>query len=302
MGRKRKAEIMLPKHVHKVKWASGTFAYYFQKHRSTPKAGPRTRLPDNPTSEAFWKAVRECQEGPKPAGNLSKMIDAYLEAPHFKSLAENTRREYERYMIFLRNFAVSESLDTDDLNISDVAFFRDEFGKKTPAKANAFVRAVAAVYAWGCERGFANSNPGNGVSKLKIGTHKPWTLEIWDLAINHFRPELVTACYLGRFTGQRLGDCLRMRFADIKQDSDGTEGIEVTQQKTGTQLFIPLLKSLMPAIAASRRPGREFIVSRDDNSGYTVDQFHARWGFDIKKNPELKPLKDGGFSFHGLRK
>ena len=293
MGRKRKAGVMLPKHVHKVTWASGTVAYYYQRNRATPKAGLRTRLPDDPQSDGFWRAIKVCQEGPKPQGSLSKMIEAYLASPHYAALAFNTRREYDRHMDLLST--VAKGLDASELQISDVAGFRDELGD-TPAKANAFVRAIAAAYAWGCERGFAQANPATGIRKLKIGEIKPWSQEIWNLAVAHFRPEIRTACYLGRFTGQRLGDVLRMKLTDIKDD-----GFEVVQQKTGKALFVPVRSELVPIIAGARKAGRICIVSRPDGSPFTVDQFHAMWGREMK-NAALAPIKAGGFSFHGLRK
>lgn len=84
MGRKRKAGVMLPRHVHAVKWKSGTVAYYWQAHRGTAKAGPRTRLPDDPASQEFWKAIKALQDGPKSvAGRLDDTSSKALIFLHF---------------------------------------------------------------------------------------------------------------------------------------------------------------------------------------------------------------------------
>jgi hypothetical protein len=120
-----------------------------------------------------------------------------------------------------------------------------------------------------------------------------------------FRDEIRIACWLGRYTGQRLGDCLNMRLTDLVTDDDAVEGLEVTQQKTKKQLFVPILRELRPVIAEARRRGRIYIVSRPDGRPFTVDQFHAMWGREMAKESEkdgLATIRDAGLSFHGLRK
>lgn len=46
----------LPPYVQAQKRGSGKMRYYYQRHRNTPKAGPRIRLPDDPTSFEFMEA------------------------------------------------------------------------------------------------------------------------------------------------------------------------------------------------------------------------------------------------------
>jgi integrase len=286
---------MLPKHVHRVTWASGTVAYYWQMNRGTAKAGPRTRLPDNCESPFFWAEIERLRKGVEAdkLGTMPQMIDAYMGSPHYAQLAVNTRREYDRHMGALR--VATKEYDADEMKASDVAAFRDSMGD-TPAKANAYVKAIASLYAWGRQRGFAEANPATGISKLKIGEYQPWPQWAWEAAQAHFRPEIKTACLLGRYTGQRLGDVLRMRLNDI-----GPDGFAVVQQKTGKALHVPVRTELFELIADAKRAGRMHLVSRTDGSPFTVDQFHAMWGREMKRL-ELKMIRDAGLSFHGLRK
>ena len=291
---------MLPKHIHKVTWKSGTAAYYWQKNRGTTKAGPRVRLPDDPNSAAFWAAIKAQEAGTVEDGGMAKMIDAYRASPHYKGLAHNTRREYDRHMAALRK-AIGR-FEPDAVKPKDVAEFRDALGA-TPAKANAYVRSIAALYLWGRERGFANANPAEGISKLKIGEYQPWPAWAWETAMAHFRAEIRDACLLGRFTGQRLGDVLALKITDISADEDGVTGFNLTQQKTGKALFVPIGAELRPVIAAAKRRGSiSYIVSRLDGSPFTVDQFHAMWGREMKRIADLAKIREAGLSFHGLRK
>lgn len=298
MGRKRRAGIMLPEHVHRVKWKSGTVAYYYQRHRGTPRAGPRTRLPDNPASDFFWAEIKRLSKPAPAKGSFADMVDAYLASPKFAQLKPNTQREYRRHMGAVRQALLQD--DARDVEPSDIAQMRDAMGE-TPAKANAYVKSIAALYAWGCEAGFAKTNPAVGISKLKIGEHPPWPEWAWAAAMTHFREDIRRACIMGRETGQRLGDILRMKLTDLELH-EGVLGVRVVQQKTGKALFVPLTAPAREIVAEARAEGRFVLCPKAGGGEYTVDQFHAAWGRDMRRLPELAAIRAAGLSFHGLRK
>lgn len=296
MGRKRKAGVVLPEGVHKVT-SRGKEFYYWRPGRGTARADALRstwfRLPADPSSSAFWQAL-ECIQKPaqKPQGGMAQMIAAYQGSPHYGTLRPATRREYDRYMRVLDE--TLGAMEPIDLGPAQVAAIRDGLGN-TPAKANAMVRAIAALYKWGRQRGFAKDNPASGIDKLKIGEYQPWPLWAWELTAD-LRPELRLACTLALYTGQRLGDILNMHMGQIK---DGT--IAVRQSKTGKSMRIPLHRELAPVLDECRRRGALFLVSRPDGSQFTVDQFHAMWGRDMAKEPTAR-IRREGFAFHGLRK
>lgn len=293
---------MLPKHVHAVRRASGRVTYYWQVNRNTAKAGPRVRLPDDAQSVEFWQKIAELERGPQRPAGIAAMIEAYQASPKYQKLAPNTRREYDRHMKNLR--AAIGQFQPDAVRPSDVAGMRDAMGD-TPAKANAYVKSISALYKFGRERGFATHNPASGIEKLEIGEYLPWPQWAWELAMARFREEIRIALWLGRYTGQRLGDCLKMKLSDLVTDEDAVEGLEITQQKTKKQLFVPIFAELRPTIAEARKRGRIYIVSRPDGRPFTVDQFHAMWGREMAKESEkegLARIRAAGLSFHGLRK
>jgi integrase len=282
----------MPEHVHAVKRPSGKISYYYQPFRNTPKEGKRVRLADDPTSPAFWQAIEKARSGPE-TGGMSKMIAAYLASPHFGSRAERTQREYKRYLESIR--ALWGDLDPRGLKPMHIAELRDQHGK-TPAKANNLVRTLGALFAWGIERGFADENPTVSVSRLKGGEYEPWPENIWAVAMQHLRHELRLACIFALFTGQRLGDVLRMQLGDIR------EGIvTVKQAKTGKTLRIPLHTELQPIVAECRNRGAIFLIAKPEGTQFTTDDFHAMWTREMKKEPQGK-IRKSGFVFHGLRK
>lgn len=289
---------MLPEHVHRVKWKSGTVAYYYQRNRGTPYAGPRHRLPDNPESDFFWKEIKRLSEAKREIGSFAAMVDSYLASPKFAQLKPNTQREYKRHMLAVRAALIHD--DARDVEPADIARMRDSMGK-TPAKANAYVKSIAALYSWGCEAGFAKVNPAANISKLRIGEHPPWPLWAWEAALAYFRLDIRRCCIMGRYTGQRLGDVLPMNLADVEA-IDGVTGIHLVQQKTGKRLFVPLPAPARAIVAEAKAEGRFLLCPKMDGNPWTVDQFHAAWGREMKRSPELAAIRAAGLSFHGLRK
>jgi len=287
---------MLPEGVHTFK-SRGKVYYYWRPGRGTAREAALKptwrRLPDDCASAAFWQALDRAR---KPAealsGGMAKMIAAYQTSPHYGDLKPSTRREYDRYMGTLKKDI--GHFEPSDIGPAHIAAIRDGLGA-TPAKANAMIRAIAALYKWGRQRGFASDNPANGIDKLKIGEHRPWPTWAWE-ASGHMRAELRIACALALYTGQRLGDVLEMHMGQIK---DGI--VTVRQAKTSKPMRIPLHRELLPVIEECRTRGALYLVSRVDGSQFTVDQFHAMWGREMTKEPAGR-IRREGFVFHGLRK
>lgn len=285
---------MLPKGVHRVVWKSGRVAYYWRPGRGTEAAGASTRLPDNPTLPEFWEAL-ETLNAPRAAikGGVEVMVEAYLASAHFTGLADSTRGEYARYMVLMKEHF--GRFAPDDLAPHDIANIRDTFSDK-PGMANSLIRAIGAVYAWGIERGHARANPAKGIRKFKGKEWEPWPLEALQAVRDHARREIAAACGLAFYTGQRLGDVLKMQLSHIKGGR-----IELAQQKTKKRLAVTIHSGLQPLIADLRSKGHIYLVSKDDGRPYTVDQFHAAWGREMVKSG-LEIIKAQGLVFHGLRK
>lgn len=273
---------------------SGKVYYYWRPGRGTEHGGQSVRLPDNPNTARFWSVV-EAHKKPVQAdlGGMARMIDAYQASPHYGQLKPTTRREYDRYMREVRDHL--GKFTPDALGPSEVASLRDQLGK-TPAKANAMVKAIAALYRWGRELGHARQNPAERIRLLKTGEHQPWPDWAWALTQAYFRPELRLACNLALYTGQRLGDVLRMQLGDIKGDS-----IIVRQAKTGKTLQIPLHSDLMPLVEECRSRGTIYLVAKRDGQPLTTDHFHAMWTREVRRQ-ELRRIRAEKVVFHGLRK
>ena len=302
MGRPRKASVMLPKGVNRIKRRSGRIAYYWHPGRGTADEDRLReqwrRLPDDPDSPEFWQAIRDADEAPpvKPVGGIERMVNEYQRSPRYLGLADATRRDYDRYLADLTT--TWGDMDPKAIKPHHVAALRDSFGS-TPSKADHYVAIIRTVYAWGIERGHAEFNPAENVSTIaKVEPYEPWPQWAWEL-VPLMRRELRVACFLALYTGQRLGDILRMQLGHVDAGR-----VTVRQSKTRKDMVIKLHSALRPVIDECRENATIFLVSRQDGSPFTVDQFHAMWGreMDPKKNRPAMAIRQAGLVFHGLRK
>ena len=108
---------------------------------------------------------------------------------------------------------------------------------------------MRVLLAFAKEREYRSDNPAEGVAKLLKPSHvegyKPWP----EWAIEKFQMEhggsmMGLASMLGLYTGQRLSDCLRMRWSDIIGNR-----INVRQSKTGVALEIRIHSALRAALS-----------------------------------------------------
>jgi integrase len=88
-----------------------------------------------------------------------------------------------------------------------------------------------------------------------------------------------------------------MRWSDIEV-YNGREGINVMQQKTGKQIWVPITRELATAMERwERRPG--MILLRPTGIPWTRKALTWAWICERDSNPALKPL--AGMVLHGLR-
>lgn len=290
----------LPPEVHRV-IARGKPYYYWHPGRGTKRAdGKPVRLPDaeqNP--KEFWIEVErlggKAEYAPK---SLAVMLRDYEASPQFRDdLSEATKRDYARYLKFWTLHLGKYTAEA--LRASHILHIRDEFLAGKLSTGNHAVAVLSAAFLWGIPRDHSVFNPCEKVPKSKIETEgrRPWPPWALEIAHDHFRPELRRAVALGLYTGQRIGDVLKMRADQIEGD---VAGLKLTQSKTGKPLFIPFHDSLRPEIAQALADGHDYLVCRPDGRPFSGQDFQAMWSREMAKEPHGR-IKREGFSFHGLR-
>ena len=142
---------------------------------------------------------------------------------------------------------------------------------------------------WGIPREFSETNPCIHVPKLEIDEKgaRPWPVWAYRLIEEHAREHMQRAVLLARYTGQRQADVLRMEPCDIE---DG--GINVTQQKTGKELWVPLHADLSSALKSW--DGSPY-VRTPKGERYTADGFRAAWTRLMNDTPAGRIRREGYF-------
>lgn len=276
------------KYIQAVKCKrTGKTYYYFR--RGGVSGGAIDGDPGSPEFIASYQRIAagfaKSPSRPSP-GTFDDLISKYYAGPEFAALAPSSKSSYRTYGEVLRQafgrFKVS------DIKRRHVLALRDRLSDK-PSACNLTMKIAKLVFEYGIDREWIEANPAMKLKQLKTGEHLPWTDDEVERFIEGAEPELAFAVLLALFTGQRISDVVRMSWTDIE---DG--GINVRQQKTGTQLWIPMHPELAEALPLIPKRGVT-ILTEPDGRSWTPGRLRER----LRKTlPALKIYK----VFHGLRK
>jgi integrase len=135
-----------------------------------------------------------------------------------------------------------------------------DIGVRKPGMANLTKSLLQNLMKYGVKEGWRDDNPFIGIDRYKGGEFHTWTegeLKTyetkWRLGT---RQRLAYALML--HTGQRVGDVAKMVRGDITPD-----GLHVIQEKTGVELYLPLVPELEQAMRAYPARGLALIGRPD---------------------------------------
>jgi len=266
----------------RAKQRDGSYRYYYY-HRET-----KTKLPDDPTSIEFISKLKElndgCQTNQTKPGSIASLAEQYLSSKQFTGLSPKSQKDYRRYVDIIRdNWG-----DNPVKNITREAVIniRDAF-QDTPRTANYLMQILRLMLEFALDRpsiyGLTH-NPAARPKQLKTGSgHRPWEEGEIEAFRRHWPAGTFerTAFEIALNTGQRGEDIISMRRQDIT-----SEGIAVTQDKTGARLTVPISIELAAALAAwdtaqhgSATPtlaSRRQILVGDRRQAIKVDYFRHR--------------------------
>lgn len=193
-----------------------------------------------------------------PKTTVAALVESYLVSPAYMRLKPRTRAEYRRTLDLIR----SKNGDRDfrKMRRRDVIAARDAYAS-TWRKANSVVEMISILAKHAIDLEWITDNPAAGVEKLKGGAYEAWP----DAKLNSFvryceahgETVALTAYHLGVGTGQRLSDCLAMKWADF----DG-EYISVVQEKTGAKLDVACPSRLRSYLDALPKRG-DYILAKN---------------------------------------
>lgn len=275
-------------HVKYVR-SKGRLYAYFNTGKSKDGKPIYNRLP-SPASASFFQsyaAMKGARDRKvKAPYTIAQLAEDYLASGEFAGKAQGTRN---LYAITARKVAkLLGQFPVDDLRRDDLQLVLDnEFAGA--GSRNIFVSVLGVLYRYARERQKTALEPTKDIRPLKGGEHKAWPQNALQagLGASHDRTRLVV--HLLYYTGQRIGDVMKMRWTDIHGGR-----VSVVQQKTGKELDIRLHRNLVAEL--ERTPKRGLHIVTNQEGGRMTPQV-------VRK--ELKALGDSlGLALvpHGLRK
>jgi enterobacteria phage integrase len=280
------------KYVNEYVDRTGKLRRYF-RHGS--KRGP---LPGDVGSDEFMAAYQGylSEERPAPVsvkaeGSFGRLITDYYGSRAFLNLKPSSRQIY-RYV--LEPLAKAHGHRAVALLTHKAAGkIIQDIGETKPGMANLTKSVLQKLMKYAVKEKWRDDNPIIGIETFKRGTHHTWTEgelqtfeKRWRLGT---RERLAYALLL--YTGQRVGDVARMNRSDIV----GGE-LHVIQQKTGAELYLPVVMELEQALKAYPAKGLTLIGNEHGNPLTRAALSHLM----------REAIKDAGLPAkcvsHGLRK
>lgn len=287
------AAVPLPKHVFKIKKPSGRVYFYYQKNRGQPDAGKLVRLPDDPASHLFWKAIEEINLGPQPIeGSVSSVIAIFKGDPRYTGKSKSTQRVYDTCLAHIETAWGDQQIAAIQPKhiYALMATLSD-----TPSMAN-MVRSVLSVLLKHAIRlGYAERNVARDVEAYEEEGEgsAPWPEDVFAFVIKN-APQLVRrAVILARATGQRGVDLVKLRPADRKD-----AGFDMSIQKLGNvRHWCPVTQDALTVIDGWGEEVQTPYLNIDGRP-VTEGALRKHWATYRDKHPRDIP---GDLTLHDLR-
>lgn len=209
-------------------------AYYYVKN------GKWTRLGKS-LKEALnrYAGLYEAKEGTMPA-LIVKALPTIL-----ANVKPNTKKQYEIAARKLaKKFAEFEPQEVTQGDVNEMM----KHWVETPNMANRCLSLLRGVFQYGLDLRYVTANPCIGVKRgREIKRDMLITIEEYAAIYQHAGPRLRVIMDLLIRTGQRVGDVLAIRRADL-----GDDGIAFRQQKTGAKIVVAWNSELREVVARAK--------------------------------------------------
>lgn len=277
-------------HRVKAKLASGQRVTYCYAWRG----GPRIKAEEG--THAFTieyaRLTRHRTVGPAGPGTVGALIRAYVASEAYRGRRESTRKSYDWAIdrIEAEYHAVPLKLIEAKGARRDILQWRDREFSSTPRAADLIVAVLSMILTFGVDREELDRNPIADISKLSSGSRRDiiWT----DDQVATFKAKaparMVLALELARWTGQRQGDLLALRWNAY----DG-QYLTLRQGKTDAAVRVKVAAQLKTLLDAQKRTAVTILTNRA-GLPYTAG-FRASWRKAMASSGVT------GVTFHDLR-
>jgi integrase len=271
-----------------------------------PRLSELVRLPSGIESLSIAGSADQTQRGDSPMPYLNRgpqifagLCEDFIASPQFQSLAENTRRLWERELRQAGDLDSMGCLSLKAVKRHHVVQYLDSVADR-PGKQEAALSSIRALEKWAMDRGFLQDPICYRITiRHESEGHKPWTAAQVRSGIAHARPDIGRMIAFGAWTGQRGSDLVRMSWEDI-ETINGRDWIRLVQFKTKRKLMVPIVPELAEHMNAwSPKAGP--ILRRLDGSAWERELLTKAWLYERRINKALEEHNRENLHVHGLR-
>jgi integrase len=230
---------------------------YFRLERGSKVT--RHRLPSNPDSEEFMQAywmIRSGRAKVQCKTTWHSLVTEFYKTPGYLGKAKGTRDNYRRHCEAIRE--KNGEKDVRRFKRKDALAVQRAL-QDTWSKANERIAVLSILCKLAVDLEWIDRNPVVDIHKLTGGEYEPWPddkLQAYERYCDqHELTDARTIYELCIGTGQRIGDCVAMQWADF----DG-EFMSVIQDKTKAKLTIYCPARLQAYLASLPRKGRHIMA------------------------------------------
>lgn len=269
----------------------GRMRYFFRR-----KGCRRVELP-HPKDPGFIGAYKAALGRPDAVGigivpgTFGALCEDYRRSADFVQLAESTRREMN-YVID-KLVADHGAKRLSKLERRHILAWKDGLATK-PGAANKMLRTVKQLMTFAEARGLRPDNLAKGIKMMRGGRWRAWTDD--ELAAFEDRWPIGTrertGFALALYTGQRRSDLVKLKWSSIAGGA-----FRLKQQKTKTDVVIPIHPALKDALAVVRPRHEAAIIAGDKGQQISPVYF----GHMMARAIGAAGLPDACI-LHGLRK
>ncbi|WP_324695421.1 tyrosine-type recombinase/integrase [Novosphingobium sp. RL4] len=216
---------------------------------------------------------------------IASVAELYQNSDDFKDRSEGTKKVYR--ITLKKVLAEFGEFPLEDVTRKRVYDVLDEI--PGPASRNLFVAMLGVLFRYARSRDMTEANPIKDIRQAKTGEHEPWPDDLLTAALAADEAMIRLSVHLLNFTGQRLGDVLKLRWSDIRGGN-----VVMTQQKTAKPMIIRMHRDLIAELDQAPRLGMT-IISHATGKPVGADFLrNLLKGFAAKLGHSVVP--------HGLRK
>lgn len=179
-----------------------------------------------------------------PTDGVPGLIERWF-ADQEGRIAKSTRKTYA--VAVRRLVKIFAEFEPNQVTARDVLAMQHHY-RKTPAMANVMLNVMVCAFEFGFQENSVERNVARDVKPIPMKSRGRYITDQEYLAIHaKASPTMRAIMALAFYTGQRIGDVLAIRHADIQDD-----GIHFVQQKTKNRLVVSWTPELREAVAQAK--------------------------------------------------